>query len=528
MKHKSAFHISLAAFFLLTILYGATHLSALTSLPVFADEAIYIRWAQLIMDDAGQYLFFALNDGKTPLFIWLLVPFQYLFADQLFAGRIVSVLVGFIQLWVIGAITKELGGTKKTIWLSILLTTILPFWYFHHRMALMDGFLTLNISIALWSLLKLTHQPLSSKSWLQVLWNKDSAKWMGLTGLAIGMALWTKLPAVLILLTFPFYSLLPNKIKLKQRLWLLSKILVSILIGLLFFLLLKLHPAFGQLFSRGGDFLYPFSDVFFKGVWMTTLRNTPTYIGYFVSYLSLAVILLNVYGLFSPRYQKQQWLLFISAMSIIGPIALLGKVVYPRYFLPAIIFLTVSAVLSLQEITHRYIYQQSNLATKMIGTLVVMTLLSQMVAVSSAFIMAQLTTPDSTPFVSADQTQYLDEWSSGHGIPETVQLIQQLSQDHSVAVATEGYFGTLPDGLLMYFHNQNVDHISIEGIGQPVSQIPHSFISQTQSFQQILLVVNSHRLNLTLSPDKKLLEVCRPHNSPCLQVWDITDFVRKN
>ncbi|MCC6710949.1 MAG: hypothetical protein IT416_01195, partial [Candidatus Pacebacteria bacterium] len=37
--------------FLVVGIYFLTHITALTLLPVFADEAIYIRWAQLIIDD---------------------------------------------------------------------------------------------------------------------------------------------------------------------------------------------------------------------------------------------------------------------------------------------------------------------------------------------------------------------------------------------------------------------------------------------------------------------------------------------
>jgi hypothetical protein len=75
-------------------LYLLTHLPFLTSIPVFADESIYIRWAQLIIDDPGRYAFFAMNDGKTPLFIWSLVPFLKVFSDPLVAGRMLAVSVG--------------------------------------------------------------------------------------------------------------------------------------------------------------------------------------------------------------------------------------------------------------------------------------------------------------------------------------------------------------------------------------------------------------------------------------------------
>jgi len=72
---------------LILIFYLILTIFRLSKLPVFADEAIYIRWTQLIIDDWQRYLFFPMNDGKTPLQMWLMLPFQFLFKNQLFAGR---------------------------------------------------------------------------------------------------------------------------------------------------------------------------------------------------------------------------------------------------------------------------------------------------------------------------------------------------------------------------------------------------------------------------------------------------------
>ena len=72
---------------LIIVFYLILHLAKLTLLPVFADESIYIRWSQLIMDERARYLFFPLNDGKTPLQLWLTPPLQFIFEDPLFAGR---------------------------------------------------------------------------------------------------------------------------------------------------------------------------------------------------------------------------------------------------------------------------------------------------------------------------------------------------------------------------------------------------------------------------------------------------------
>lgn len=124
------------------------HLWRLTLLPVFADEAIYIRWAQLMIDDWRQYLFFPLNDGKGPLFFWLLVPWQFIFADQLFAGRFLAVLIGLVQILSLKALSKTLGAKPWVQWLTMLFGSILPFWFFHHRLALTDSLLTLSLSLS--------------------------------------------------------------------------------------------------------------------------------------------------------------------------------------------------------------------------------------------------------------------------------------------------------------------------------------------------------------------------------------------
>ena len=135
---------------LIIVFYITIHVYKLTLLPIFADEAIYIRWTQLIIDDWRQYLFFPMNDGKTPLLMWLMVPFQFLFSNQLFAGRFVTVLIGLGQILGLGYLTKLLGGKTKTTWLAMLLGSILPFWFFHHRMALTDTLLCLGIT---WSII---------------------------------------------------------------------------------------------------------------------------------------------------------------------------------------------------------------------------------------------------------------------------------------------------------------------------------------------------------------------------------------
>ncbi|HYD35445.1 MAG TPA: hypothetical protein VD999_05235 [Vitreimonas sp.] len=531
---------SLSIFGLIAVIYLVTHLINLTALPVFADEAIYIRWSQLIIDDWQRYLFFPMNDGKTPLFMWLLIPFQYLFADQLWAARFVSVAVGLLQVGVMGYLLSLLQARPKTQLLGMIFTVILPFWFFHHRMALIDGLLTLWLSLLLVGLIKLAdhHQghhasvalSLSKKS-VQVIvatFDRISIGWIAMTGVCFGFSLWTKVPAILFAPLFVLWAGWAEKVSWSSRLVLLAKMMVAAGIGIVIFASLKISPVFSQLFSRGSDFLYPWREVVFDGKWQQTITNFSTYISYFYHYLSVSLLLLSVAGLFIKRHQKTYHLLFWSALSFILPIALLGKVVYPRYFMPVSLFFTLAGALAFQDLVDSFINQPRNIARKAVGGLLVTVLCTQVVMTSLYFMLPALFSSNATPFVAADKVQYLHEWSSGHGLLETAALIRSLSQDHTVAVATEGYFGTLPDGLTLYFHRRDVSNIFIDGIGQPVRFIPENFKQRARQFDQVLLVVNSHRLDLKLDPSQRLLNICRPNQAPCLQVWDITELAHQS
>ena len=362
---------------------------------------------------------------------------------------------------------------------------------------------------------------------VQIVQLKKNRTWIIWTMLAVGIALWSKLPAVLAIPSLFLYPWLkPSKAsdKIKQ----LRQIGLGVAGGGLLFLALKLHPVFPQLFARGGDFLYPWQEVILQGKWRQTLINVPTYLNYFATYLTWPVLILQLVGQFlpDPKRRRVQHILLLSTLLFAGPIAVLGKVVYPRYLLPVSIPITIAATLTLMELI-KISGQQTQLIKKMVLKLILVIAIISTLFTSGKYIYYSLTNPSQTPFVSADQEQYLYKWSSGHGILPAAELITELSQDKKIAVATEGYFGTLPDGLLMYFHQQNVDNVYIEGVGYPVSEIGAKFAQRAKEFDQVLLVVNSHRLDIKLDAQLLMSEFCRPDEAPCLQIWDITHLVNQ-
>lgn len=512
---KKYFRSTLLGGLALSALYFLTRLPFLTKLPVFADEAIYIRWAQLILDNAHRYLFFSLNDGKTPFFVWLTVLSLKLFANPLIAGRIVAVLAGFVQLWVTVHILKTLGGKKLAGVVGALLIILLPFWYFHHRIALMDGLMVALLSISWLFLLKAT------------LAKKRPIQWVIAAGVAFGLALLTKIPALLFIPTLVLAPFLvkPKKLPLST---IISWSAGTLLIGLAVFLTLKLQPAFSQLFTRGNDFLYSPSELLAKGFWPVIWANTRLVLETLSSYLTLPVLLLPFAGLFQDSWRKKHALLILCAVSFIAPMILLGKTLYPRYFLPAALPLTVSAALVFEQFfRHTQRLFKNPLALFFRSALLILGV-TYVLSASLEFLLISWKNTDYVPFVLADRSQYVTEWSSGHGIRQTTEYLLQEAQHHTVAVATEGFYGTLPDGILMYLHNKNVTNILVEGIGQPVVSIPESFREKAQHYEKVWLVVNAYREEMGLKEnhlDLMLKEYCRPIGSPCLEVWNITSLV---
>lgn len=108
-------------------LYWITRLINLTILPIFTDEAIYIRWGQIVLGDPV-WKFISLTDGKQPLFIWLMAPLLKVITDPLVAGRLVSIISGFFGLLGMGFF--GLAGIKKSTRSIYFRVTLLNFAVF--------------------------------------------------------------------------------------------------------------------------------------------------------------------------------------------------------------------------------------------------------------------------------------------------------------------------------------------------------------------------------------------------------------
>lgn len=450
---------------LLAIVFFASRLVNLNLLPVFADEAIYIRWAQIMWHDANQR-FLPLSDGKPPLFMWLMIPFLKVITDPLLAGRLLSVLSGFATLAGGFFLSKKLFGLKVGLLSSVLIITS-PFLLFYDRLAITDSLLA---ALAVWSFylgFLLFEKP-----------KIDKAMFLGL---AWGAGMLNKPTAVYFPLLTPFFLLLtPLKkwiIKIKKLV--LPSILASgFALGI--YNVLRLSPAMHMIGGRSADYLRSKEEVFGQlfSYFFNTLRVISTWL---LSWLTwpIAFVLLISLALALVKKQGKILALLLWCLAPFFIQAVIGKIIYPRYFLFITPFILIIAAWGLTQLTQ--------VETKMVKTKIVLSLLFSLVLIKPlVFDFLLLTRIEQAPLHPSEREQYLETWAAGFGVKSAADYFINLALEQKISVGTEGYFGTLPDGLLIYIGGN--ENIEVFGLGQPISEFPQELQLKSQEKPTFLLV----------------------------------------
>ena len=143
------------------------------ALPIFGDEAIYLRWAQLIRGEGvvgggagGGQLWISLADPKPPLHYWLMASVLNWTVDPLVAARWISVLSGVLGIPLAMLIGNECGflirvpettagqavtPTGRTLGLmAALLMVFCPFLSFYQRLATADALFVCESLAIVW------------------------------------------------------------------------------------------------------------------------------------------------------------------------------------------------------------------------------------------------------------------------------------------------------------------------------------------------------------------------------------------
>lgn len=456
-KHLRAWYPIVIISLILVALYFTTRLYHLTSLPIFTDEAIYIRWAQIGGRDAS-WRFISLTDGKQPMFAWALMLFLRLIpGDPLFVGRLTSVAFGFLGMVAMGLAGGTIFKSKKAGVISAVLYLIYPNSFLYDRMALYDS------AVGMFSLLSLTIG----------IWMTRSLTLSGslLFGMALGMGMLNKTSGFLSLYLSPLFILLIDWTKKgfvkRVGFWMLLTGIAFVL-SQIFYSVLRLSPYFYIIAQKDTIFVYPYAEwithpwTFFLGNLHGIWDWTQTYVTYPVLLAALGAFFVNF------RFTKEKLILLAWYIAPVCGLALFGKVLYPRF----IFFMTLPLLL-LSAYTLTYIWER--MKNKWLAFVICTVVLFQMVRLSAMI----LNDIKSAPLGRSDKGQYVNDWPSGWGAKEVAEFLKVESEKGPVAVYTEGTFGLLPYAFEIYL--DGVPNIEIHGLWPMPADIPPEIIESSEA-----------------------------------------------
>ncbi len=488
---------NIIGFSVLIIFFFLTRGISILKLPIFTDEAIYLRWSQIASYDAS-LRFISLIDGKQPLYMWVTMIVMKFLKEPLLAGRLVSVGCGLGSLIGLFFLTCEFFNKRLISFFASFLYILLPLTLFYDKLALVDSMLTM---FGIWSLflaVKLAKEPRLDVSLI--------------LGGVLGCAYLTKSPAVFFLilsfLTLMFIS--KTKSVKNQIIKFFALFLLSFLISQVMYNILRLSPLMHMITQKNSFFVRSFNEVladpfpfFFgnlRGIW-----------GWIVVYFSWPLIIVALMGIIFKikMFLKQKIYLL---MWFVGPLfsyGLFGKVLYPRYilfFAPALIIL-ISYGLSV-------IYSIIKNKILVYGFLLILIIPSMIVSFTL------LTNPIHANIPDADQGQFFDSIFAGGGIPEVVDFFKKETQVKKINLYTEGTFGLLPYAIELYFYNN--PNIKITGVW-PLNNIPSDKVIFDKERENYIIINETQEIP-SAWPLEKVFEVRKGKSDKFLRLFKILDI----
>jgi hypothetical protein len=261
-----------------------------------------------------------------------------------------------------------------------------------------------------------------------------------------------------------------------------SLFLVTYIISEAMFNILRLGPNFHLLKSRNYDYVYPIQHIFvnlfdplvphFKDVvgWLKDFGPWP---------LTVFIIVGTIVGL--RRYFKETIILLAFSMVPVFAQCMYAKVFTARYLLFIVPYLVILAALSF-----KVRYRIFALGLYFVLALYLFTAFKQDYYL--------LVSPEKMLLPRGERTGYLEEWTAGQGLKEaSIYLKDEFNKDQSkkIVVGTDGYFGTMPDGLQIYLND--TPQIIITGVEVKFTEVPRPLLESSKAGNKTFLLVNSSR-----------------------------------
>lgn len=444
MLFLKQYKFEIVVFCFITVLFFFSRLVSLLSVPIFTDEALYLRWAQIAKNDAA-WRFISLTDGKQPLFIWLVMIAMRFIEDPLMAGRIVSVLAGFTTMLGLFFLSKEVFRNHWIGIISSFLYVIYPFALVYDRMALYDSLVG---TFSVWSL------------YVSILLVRRLRLDLALIlGMVIGAGVINKTSGFFNLYLLPL-TLILFDLKKKERYirfakWVGLALVVAVL-TYAYYSILRLSPFFHYIDQKNATFVYPLRD------WLDHplnffISNWKGLFNWFILYMTWPMLVVIASSFFIDRkYLKEKILLFLWFIVPFVALAIFGRNMYPRF----IFFMT----LSLLPLAALVLYKLKGLITRTWLLIICLLLFILLQLRSDYFILADFV---NAPIPQSDLGQYISDWPAGGGVKEAVSFFREKAKKEKIYIGTQGTFGLMPYALEIYLvDNPNIKIVGFWPIGE--------------------------------------------------------------
>jgi len=446
------------------VFYLALTLTNLTSLPIFVDEAIYLRWSQIAWKDAS-WRFISLTDGKQPLYTWAVIPFFKIFDDPLFAGRATSVFFGLFTLLGIGYTGWLLKGKNLAFW-SMFAALISPFLFFYNRFAVMEGTL---LAFCVWIF-----------AFAILLAKTNRLDVAMILGIVTGLGLLVKSTALFYFLLIPSaYLLVVNwkKILTKDLFRFVGLVLIAWGIAQVIYNIQRLSPWMHVIKDKNAFFIVPYSEIFKDP--SRLLNNFLDIWRWHGAYTTLPLLLIGLFGLLSwvkksprPAILTASWFF----LPLLGTV-LLARLFSTRYMSFATPFLELLIGYGFVAVTSH----KKRILLALISSLLPLFLIGKLIY-----------DPIHFPYVKVDEG-YVNGWSAGNGTKQIAQWAKDRLKANpnidKLTIYTEGTFGILPHGLELY--TQGLPKLEIIGI-YPINDIPPAQVIQNaRANKETYLILNN-------------------------------------
>lgn len=451
MDFLKKYRLEIFVLFVLCAIFLFTRIVNILSLPIFTDEAIYIRWSQIAKQDAA-WRFISLTDGKQPSFIWATVTMMRVVSDPLLSGRLVSVFSGLATLIGLFFLGREVFKNRWVGIVSSFLYVFYPMAFVYDRMALYESLLA---CFSVWSL------------YLQILLVRTLRLDIALIlGLVLGGGVLTKSSGFISIYLFPLTLFLfdwSHKERDKRLVKWIGLAIIATSLAYMYYSVLRLSPFFHIINEKNALFVYPLHE-WVKHTFRFLYGNLIGLSDWFIRYTSVPLFGLAIFSfILNKSNLKEKIFLFLYFFAPFFALALFARLLYPRFifFMNLVLF---------PLMAYSLVFLWERFKNKTIVSLLVLAIFSY----NLWFDYLIVTDFVKAPAPRVDHDQYIGAWPAGGGIKEIVDFFKVEARDKKIYVATQGTFGLMPYALEIYLgDNKNV---KIEGFWPINRSLPEEVV----------------------------------------------------